>query len=434
VLESLASLNFLYPSVPALPLKPSTLPDIGTFLTGAPWNAVGYLPLAFYPLVIGLIYFLPVEVSFSAWFFFLFSKFQDVAATAAGLRGEGVPRSLAMIPYHGEQGAGAFLGLALFGFWSYRKYLAQVIGKALGEREHRDVDDTNEPLPYRVAVLGFLVGFALLCAFAIYGGMAWWLPIVFFALYFIFAVTFTRARAEAGLPWGYGPGINPHGLLTDVAGKGHYSTPSLVMLTYFQWFDMDYRAMAMPHQLEAMKIAGSTTQPTRMNNRHLVWVILWATLVGTLASWWALLAIYYKYGAATGNVNGWRTGMGSAGFNLLNDWIRNPTPFDMNRLYGVFAGMGVTGFLMTMRTRFLAWPFHPIGYVLAETSTMVWLWCPTLLGWLIKVLVLRYGGIQMFRRGIPFFIGLILGDYVISCLWALLGLYLEIPTYRAFPI
>jgi hypothetical protein len=65
---------------------------------------------------------------------------------------------------------------------------------------------------------------------------------------------------------------------------------------------------------------------------------------------------------------------------------------------------------------------------------MGWLWCPTLVGWLIKMLILRYGGIRAFRNGIPFFIGLILGDYVISCLWTLLGLYLQIPTYRCFPI
>jgi hypothetical protein len=41
-------------------------------LTSPPWSAVGYMPLAFYPLVIGIVYFLPVEVSFSAWFFFVF--------------------------------------------------------------------------------------------------------------------------------------------------------------------------------------------------------------------------------------------------------------------------------------------------------------------------------------------------------------------------
>jgi hypothetical protein len=170
-----------------------------------------------------------------------------------------------------------------------------------------------------------------------------------------------------------------------------------------------------------------------MNNRHLYWVILWATLVATAASWWALLSIYYKYGAATGNVNSWRTDMGSAGFRILSTGSRTRR-FRGERLYGVLGGFTFTGFLMAMRTRFLGWPFHPVGYVLAETFTMPWLWCPTLIGWAIKLFVLRYGGIRAFRIGIPFFIGLILGDYVISCLWALLGLYLEIPTYRAFPI
>jgi len=44
---------------------------------------------------------------------------------------------------------------------------------------------------------------------------------------------------------------------------------------------------------------------------------------------------------------------------------------------------------------------------------MNWLWCPTFVGWLIKMLVQRYLGMKGFRAGIPFFIGLILGDYVI---------------------
>lgn len=435
VLETLASLNYLYPSVPAIPLKPSTLPNLSQELRSPPWSALGgSLTLALYPLVIGIVYFLPTEVSFSAWFFYLFSKGEDVFATASGLRAPGVPLAMARIPYHGEQGAGAFLGFALLGFWSYRKYLGGVFGKAFGEKEYRDIPDENEPVSYRTAVFGFLIGFALLCAFGWGGGMVWWLPVVFFTLYFVFAVTFTRARAEAGLPWGFGPGVTPHGLLTDVIGKRQYDLPSLTMLSYFQWFDLDYRCMAMPHQLEAMKIASSTTDPGRMNNRHLFWVILWATLVGALASWWAVLSIYYQYGAATGNVNGWRTSMGTAPFRILGDWIKNPTGFEAPRLYGVLAGFGITGFLMNMRTRFLWWPFHPVGYVLAETGTMNWLWSPTLIGWLIKMLVLRYGGIGLFRRGIPLFIGLILGDYVISCLWALLGLYLKIPTYRAFPI
>lgn len=435
VLESLASLNYLYPAIPALPLKPSTLPNLSDQIKTPPWSALGgSLTLSFYPMVIGLTYFLPVEVSFSAWFFYLFSKFQDVTATALGLRADGVPPAMARIPYHAEQGAGAFLAFTLFGFWSYRKYLSAIFGKAFGEKEFKDVEDADEPIPYRMAVFGFLIGFAMLVGFGIAGGMVWWMPLVLFGLYFIFSTTFSRIRAEAGLPWGYQPFMTPHGMMTDITGKGGYDLHSLTALQVFGWFDRDYRCNAMPHQLEAMQIAAKSESPARMNPRHLYAVILWSTLIAILASWVSLLSIYYQFGASTGNVNNWRTGVGSDPWNQLSDWVKNPGKFEIGRVYGVVGGMLVTGFLMTMRTRFLWWPFHPVGYVIAETSTMYWLWCATFVGWLIKVLALRYGGIKGFRAGIPFFIGLILGDYVISCLWALLGLYLGIPTYRAFPI
>ena len=435
VLETLCSLNYLYPSIPCLPLKPSTLPNLSAGLYFPPWNALGgSLTLAFYPLVIGLIYFLPTEVSFSAWFFYLFSHLEDVVATASGLRAPGASAAMARIPYHGEQGFGAFVGFALFGFWSYRRYLNGILGKVFGEAPSRDIDDSGEPIPYRWAFIGFLVGFAALTAFGWAGGMVWWLPISLLTLYFLCAVTFTRARAEAGLPWGNGPGMTPHGFLTDVVGKTHYSLPSLVMLSYMQWFDLDYRCMAMPNQLEAMKIGDATTGPGRMNPRQLFVVILWATLIGTLSSWWAVLSIYYTHGAATGNVNSWRTSMGSQPFQTLSDWIKNPTRFDPDRLTGVGVGVAIVGALMAMRTNFLWWPFHPVGYVLAETGTMGWLWCPTFFGWMVKLLTLRYGGMGLYKRGIPFFIGLILGDYVTASVWSLIGLWLHIPTYRCFPI
>jgi hypothetical protein len=38
------------------------------------------------------------------------------------------------------------------------------------------------------------------------------------------------------------------------------------------------------------------------------------------------------------------------------------------------------------------------------------------------------------RAALPFFIGLILGDYVVGSLWALYGCATGVPTYRVMPI
>jgi hypothetical protein len=431
VLESMASLNYLYPSIPFLPIKPSdTRLDITPLFSQPPWNGMGTLQLSFYPLVIGLTYFLPLDVAFSLWFFYLFSKFQNVAATALGYHDPGASMAASRMPYIGEQSAGAFLGVALFAFWGLRAHFKEVMRNALRRTRASEVVDANEPMPYRLALAGCVFGFAALVAFGIAIGMSWYVPIAFFCIYYLYITTFTRIRAEAGLPWGYGPYMNPHDLMKAGVGTRAFSFADQVGLHILLWHDLDYRCAEMPNQLEATKIGESA----RMNLRHVAAVILLATAVGAFSSWAAVLTCYYQNGAATAKVNGWRTDMGRVPWQTLKDWVDNPTRPDLARMQGVGIGFMVTAFLMTMRTRFTWWPFHPIGYAVAGTFTMNWLWCATLIGWLIKVLVIRYGGMKSYRRFIPFFIGLILGDYITGSVWAIYGSVFGVHTYRAFPI
>jgi hypothetical protein len=378
--------------------------------------------------VIGIAYFLSLEVSFSSWFFYLLTKAQNVAAAALGYREMQAGAAAQRIPYLPEQGAGAFIGLALFGLWASRRYLAEVVRKALGSAPH--VKDDNEPMPYRLAVLGLAAGVLTLCSFMAVAGLDWRLALVFFGLYFLLVLTFTRIRAEAGQAWGFGPNNPAHRIMLDTGGSSGWNMQNLTIFSYLIWMDLDYRCVAMPHQLEGFKIAEST----RMNNRHLAAAIMLATLIGALASFWALLTIYYAYGADTAKVNGWRTWMGSVAFNNTRHWFDNPEPLNLPALQWTGAGVAVTGALMWLRQRFLWWPLHPVGYALAGTFTMEWLWFPTLIGWFIKALTIRYGGMKLYRSLIPFFIGLILGDYVIGGLWALIGLAFDIRVYRCFPI
>ncbi len=432
VLESLASLNYLYPSIPFLPIKPSD-PRLNLtpfFANNPPWSGVGELVLGFYPLVIGLTYFLPLDVAFSLWFFYLFAKFQNVAATALGYHDPGASLAMSRIPYVGEQSAGAFLGVAIFAFWGMRRHLKAEFRQALHLARTREIDDANEPMSYRLALFGGMAGFAALVAFGIAIGMSWYVPIVFFCLYYLYVITFTRIRAEAGLPWGFGPDMNVHGLMKAGVGTRAFSFADQVGLHMILWHDLDYRCTEMPNQLEAMKIGESS----RMNLRHVAAVIVLATIVGALSSWAAVLTCYYQNGAATAKVNSWRTDMGKVPWQTLKDWVDNPTKPDLARMEGVGIGLLATAFLMAMRSRFTWWPFHPIGYAVAGTFTMHWLWSATLIGWLIKLLIIRYGGMKSYRRYIPFFIGLILGDYMTGSVWAIYGSIFGVRTYRAFPI
>ena len=64
---------------------------------------------------------------------------------------------------------------------------------------------------------------------------------------------------------------------------------------------------------------------------------------------------------------------------------------------------------------------------------MIHVWTSIIVGWALKGVILKYGGgMRAYRVGVPFFIGLILGDQVIGCSWSILGAVLGIPIYGVF--
>jgi hypothetical protein len=433
VLESAATIHYtMMPTFPFLPIKPSEPGfDLGQMTTVAPWNAIGYTTIAFYPLVIGLTYLLSLDVSFSCWFFYLLTKVENVAATAFGLRDAGAGPALNRIPYLGEQAVGAFLGLALFTLYFARPHLVATWRRAF--RGDRTEDDADEPMSYRAAWLGLIGSSLALVGFAVALGLSVWLALVFWSLFLLFALTFTRIRAEAGLPWGHEPPGAAHANIVNIGGTQLITPQNLVAFSLLRWCDSDWRCFGQPTQLEAMKIAGST-EPRPMNPRHLTAAVLVAILVGTLSAWAVCLGIYYHYGAASAHMDAWRTDQGHYGFEEMQGWLTNPKPLDTARLGGVGVGLLVVSLLSLLRTQFVWWPLHPIGYAVGNTDTMTWIWCPVMLGWLFKALILRYGGVGIYRQGLPFFIGLVLGDYACSGLWALYFLATGHAGYRTFPI
>jgi hypothetical protein len=63
---------------------------------------------------------------------------------------------------------------------------------------------------------------------------------------------------------------------------------------------------------------------------------------------------------------------------------------------------------------------------------MFMFWAPFIIAGIAKWSLLKYGGIVLYRRAIPLFLGLALGDFVLGSFWSLLGILLKRPTYTFY--
>jgi hypothetical protein len=412
----------MYPAFPYIQIKAY---HIEQYLTDRPWNGIDTLVVAFYPLMIGIVYLLSLDVSFSCWFFYLVVKAEMVLATALGWKDADAGPVAARAPFIAEQGAGAFLGVALFALWMARGHLQETLRTALqsGHRAH------DEILSARAAWLGVLGGFGGMVLFLQAVGMTAWLAALLFLVYLLFLVTITRIVAEAGAGWHFGPNYTAHSLIFDLFGQRGWGQRDLMMLGYTQWFTNELRDNPMPYQLEAMKMG----QSSGVDPRRLLAALLLAAALGAVAAFWANLCIYYHYGAATAKVRPWVPLTGQLPFQSMRTWIDSPRLPDTTFVGGMSVGLGVVALLGLARQRFAGWPLHPLGYALANTNSMDYMWLPFLLAWALKALMLRYGGMRLYRAALPFFLGLILGDYVVPAFWSLYGVITGQQMYMAFP-
>jgi hypothetical protein len=158
-----------------------------------------------------------------------------------------------------------------------------------------------------------------------------------------------------------------------------------------------------------------------------------STILGILISFAVLLDMYHRYGASTSRISGiYRTEIGNEAIMMMDHALKDETPRNWMGIIFIGVGGAFAFFLSMMRSHFIGWPFHPAGYGLAFSYAMEYFWFTTLLGWAFKRIIVRYGGIRLYRQSLPFFMGLILGDFTAASLIALLGIILRTTTYRVF--
>jgi len=410
-----ASINLLnglqlwFPSLPHFTTRAQPL----QFPT-PPWNATWPLFTTWYPFAIGLAFLVPLDVSFSCWFFYLFVKLQAVLGSLYGYT------SVPDFPFVSEQAIGAWYAFGLALLYGLRKHLASVLRAAIRKDDPREA---GEVMSYRAAFIGLLLGCTVFVVFWYAAGMAIvWVLLVLFT-YLLLSLSITRARAEAGgqhTVWDLEPMRLCRLFDSRMIGPATLATSAIS-----HWYWRLNRSHFMPSQLEMMKLA----QDHGMRLRSLVLPIMAALALATVCGMWACLHVFYSEGA-TAKCQGFAVWTGIETFDWLNSAVTTGFRTEPTRWWVIGSSALFTVFLAWMRTRFAGFPFHPLGYCIGPG--LLWLWLPFFVAWLCKFLILRYGGLKLYRRALPFFLGLVLGDYTTGALWSLIGVFGNLPSYNIF--
>ena len=354
--------------------------------------------------ILGFFYFVKTEIAFSFWFFNLFTNmlrgtFGVLGITSSEMLGGG---HQIVNPILLHQSIGGMLVLFFGVLWTARKHLKAVLRKAfLGDPE---VDDSGEILSYRAAVIILLVGSLVMVGWLWLAGMPVWVGLAVLFVAAVLIVGYTRLVAESGLSDGAPPGV-PAGLLISAVGSSVIGAQGLVILATTYFWTAGVRSFVMTSCANSLRMGEELGE----RRRPLFWIMILALVVGLVGSVWMLMVLSHKYGAL--NLMQWIVGW-QGGYDYIEPWLDTPT---VPHLWGwINTGIGAAfmALLMMARWRYVWWPLHPLGYPLGATGIMDHLWFNMFLAWFIKMLVLKYGGIGLYQKTRPFFLGMIAGHIV----------------------
>ncbi|MCX7015376.1 MAG: hypothetical protein NTW86_22960 [Candidatus Sumerlaeota bacterium] len=247
--------------------------------------------------------------------------------------------------------------------------------------------------------------------------------VLFFLIFFLYSLAIARMRAELGPPAHDLHFAGPETLMYSALGTRGLGVGNVAAFSMFFWFNRAYRAHFSAHSMEGFKIA----QIARIRSRAMMGAIVVALLVGLASAYWALLHSLYVHGYS-GRPAG--DAFASQGWDRMAGWISFPQSPRVAATAATIVGLLFALALGSLRMTFTWWVWHPVGYATATTWSMERLWACVFLGWAAKALITRYGGAVAFRRAMPVFVGIVLGEFVVGSLWCIYGALTSTPVYH----
>jgi hypothetical protein len=387
------------------------------------------------PAVIGIAYFVPLSTLFNAWFWFLIYLVVVQALYAmgyyTGITELGACGKLWCHPSVMNDPPlvlsavfnGGILAFVIMHLIITRSYLLDTVRAAIGKGKFVETEK-DEPVSYRTtyALLGasFIAFMAILLALGT-GPTAIFVPITVFIL-FVFN---SRLWGLTGV-WANGNNCQFGGILgryTFWQGAAPNPPTKEFIYTNVLPLQQDDPNWGWYGTACASFASYRITNLSGLSNKTTMKIILGAALIVPFFYLVSFIIMLYTFGANKIPATAWMQGCGLASCAYREQWQAKP---GLQQTPQMLAGFIITTVLTFLHSRFVWFPFEPMGFMLALSYPGIrsGFWFSFLVAWIAKTLTLRIGGSKLYEEvGMPAAGGMLAGTMVAVLFGGLLGIY-----------
>jgi len=366
--------------------------------------------------ILGFSYLISRNIAAGLCFFYLLNVLEQGVFRMVGIRID--PGPVGAFGYYGQaiviyQAMGAMVVLVLLGLWNARQHLRQVWRKALtGDPA---VDDSGEILSYRQALVGGTAGLLVMGLWLWQAGLPLLVvPLLLLACFVVF-LTITRVVVEGGVAVMFPPITGPDFTAAAVGTSLLGPRGGAALATTYVW-GTDVLILLMAACSNGLKLAEQVVR----HRRRLFWAIMATTALTIAVALWIRLETGYRHGAI--NLNWfYADNCAQYPYRFMDIVASSPGGPHWDGLLQAGIGAAIMAGLEFLHYKFPWWPFHPLGFPISSAFGPMWF--SVFVAFLLKSTVLKYGGPTLYRRTLPFFLGLILGEIVPAGLWLIVDFY-----------
>jgi len=365
-------------------------------------------------LIVGVTFFMPSRIGFSIVFFHLL-----YVAYAVVNKAYYPPYNAGAV---GDQHTGSLVALAVGVLWLGRSQWARVF-RAMFRRSGGDNDCYNRAAGWTLAI-----GFAGAAGWLMWVGVQPVMAVAFVAVGFMASLVIARLVAETGIPFMSIQCAGVHHLIRLLPVSWLSGPTVLFSMVPTLFYQDSSRISATGLGVHAL---GMDEDADPRRRARLAWVLLGVMMLGVVVC--GAVHLYMNYNedvsyadiAPLNRTGQWRLSDAMGLFQQHEKIEKDPErdrfeKATYNRPANMIGGTAAAGLLMWACLLWPSWPLHPIGLLMGGGYLPALGWPSILLGWVLKVSILHFGGARLYRKAAPFFLGLIVGQLLAAAIWAII--------------